>query len=126
MDILYVDDELENLTSFKYLFKKKFQITLANSASEALNILKEENVQVVISDQRMPEMTGIEFLEKVSIEHPDVIRILLTGYTDILTMEEAIGKGKIYKCMSKPFEMNEMAETLKEAFALYAQENQNK
>ena len=70
-NILYVDDEIENLTSFKFLFKRSFQIILANSATEGLQTLEEEDVQIVISDQRMPNMTGIEFLEKVSSDHPE-------------------------------------------------------
>lgn len=125
-NILYVDDEIENLTSFKFLFKKTFQITLAKSAIEGLETLKEEKVQVVISDQRMPNMTGIEFLEKVSSEHPEVVRILLTGYTDSLTTTAALDQGKIDKCMSKPFEMSEMKVTLMEALELYKERNQSK
>ncbi len=125
-NILYVDDEMENLTSFKYLFKKNYKVMLANSALEGLQTLKEENMHIVISDQRMPEMTGIEFLEKVSSEHPDIVRILLTGYTDAMTTNEALDQGKIYKCMSKPFEMDDMKQTLTEALAFYQQKNQNK
>lgn len=125
-NILYVDDEIENLTSFKFLFKKTFQVILASSAMEGLQTLKEEDVHVVISDQRMPEMTGIEFLEKVSDEYPKVVRILLTGYTDILTTSTALDQGKIYKCISKPFESDEMKATLTEALNLYKQRNLSK
>lgn len=113
--ILYVDDEKENLTSFKYLFKKNYHVALANSAQEGLEALKEEDIQVVISDQRMPGMTGVEFLEKVSSQYPNVVRILLTGYNDISLSEQE----KIYKCISKPFEVAEMKNTLSEAFELY-------
>lgn len=117
--ILYVDDEMENLTSFKYLFKKNFKIILANSASEGLQALKEEDIQVVISDLRMPDMSGMEFLELVSNEHPNIIRILLTGYND----PSIVNLDKIYKCMSKPFEMSEMKVTLAEALNSYEARN---
>ncbi|MBP7284719.1 MAG: response regulator [Leptospiraceae bacterium] len=122
-NILYVDDEIENLTSFKFLFKRSFQIILANSATEGLQTLEEEDVQIVISDQRMPNMTGIEFLEKVSSDHPEIVRILLTGYTDTETTTEALTQGKIDKCMSKPFELDEMKIALLEALELYKQRN---
>jgi DNA-binding NtrC family response regulator len=119
-NILYVDDEIENLTSFKYLFKKNFQIILANSALEGLKTLKEEDIQIVISDQRMPDMTGIEFLELVSNDYPQIIRILLTGYNDPSILDQ----GKVFRCMSKPFEMDEMKIALIEALDFY--KNQNK
>ncbi len=120
-NILYVDDEMENLTSFKYLFKKNFQIILANSALEALKTLKEEDIQIVISDQRMPDMTGMEFLELVSNEHPQIVRIILTGYNDPSCLDQR----KVFRCMSKPFEMDEMKLALTEAFDFYKKQNRD-
>lgn len=118
-NILYVDDEKENLTSFKLLFRKDFNVIIANSAQEGLSVLKEEDIQVIISDQRMPTMTGIEFLEQVSDKQPEIIRILLTGYGDTSAMQTAVDRGTVYQILSKPFDRDEMKVVLTKAIELY-------
>ena len=84
ISVLYVDDESHNLNSFKASFRREFTVYIAQSAAEATQILKQDNdIQIIISDQRMPGITGVEFLESTIEAYPDAIRILLTGYADI-------------------------------------------
>src|SRR6476620_9130642 len=96
IDILYVDDEENNLISFKATFRLKYNIMIAVSADAAMKILESKPVEIIITDQRMPNMTGIEFLEKVIEKYPDPVRILLTGYADMNAVIDAVNKGKIY------------------------------
>lgn len=124
--ILYVDDEEPNLVSFKYLFKKNFEIHLADSAEKGIEILQSESIQIIITDQKMPGTTGVEFLKKIAPAFPDPIKILLTGYTDIATVVEAINLGQIYRYIAKPFEPDEMLLTLKNAIEVYNLRLQNK
>ncbi len=124
--ILYVDDEEQNLISFKYLFKKNFDIHLASSAEEGMEILKSEQIQIILTDQKMPKTTGVEFLKGIATVYPDPIKILLTGYTDIGTVIEAINLGEIYRYMTKPFQPEEMLVTLKNAMEVFTLRMQNK
>lgn len=119
--VLYVDDEQHNLISFKATFRLKFNIITCISGDEALKALKEHEVEVIITDQRMPEMTGVEFLETVLEIHPEPMRILLTGYTDINAVIDAINKGKIYKYLTKPWDAKELEETIESAYHIYEQ-----
>src|SRR5210317_639446 len=96
-DILYVDDEQNNLDAFKASFRRDFKISLAISAEEGLKILNDyPEIPIIISDQRMPKITGSEFFEEVSQQFPDSLRILITGYADLESTIEAINKGKIF------------------------------
>lgn len=102
--ILIVDDEKNILNALKRLLRNEnYDIQTAGSAAEGLEILKANKVHLVISDQRMPSMTGTEFLAKVKDEFPDIIRIILSGYTDIDSMADAINTGHIYKFLLKPW-----------------------
>ena len=114
--LLFVDDEANILSSLRRLFRPEgYQIITATSAKEGLEILALGGVDLVISDMRMPEMDGAHFLEIVSEQWPDVIRILLTGYADISSAIHAINKGKIYKYISKPWEDNDIKSTVHQA-----------
>ncbi|MGL1901098.1 MAG: ATP-binding protein [Fibrobacterales bacterium] len=106
--ILYVDDELENITVFKATFKRHYKIISALSGNEGLNKLKENDVQLIISDQKMPEMTGVEFFQTSIKDNPDTPRILLTGYTDIESLIDAINKGYIFQYVSKPWKFEDL------------------
>ncbi len=117
--ILYVDDEENNLISFKAVFRLKYKIYTAISAMEGMKILETKPVEIIITDQRMPEMTGIEFLEKVLEIYPDPIRILLTGYADMNAVVDAVNKGKIFHYLSKPWNEDELDITIKRAFEVY-------
>lgn len=102
--ILCVDDEKSILNALKRLLRREgYQLLFANSGKEGLEILQEHKVHLVISDQRMPEMSGTEFLEIVKEKYPDVLRIILTGYSDIDSITESINKGNIYKFFFKPW-----------------------
>src|SRR5688572_29288547 len=95
-NILYIDDEPTNLLVFKSLFRRFYNVFVANSAEEGIAILRESDIHLIITDQKMPVKSGIEFLEDVQIEFPDIIRMVLTGYTDFQILIEAINQGKIY------------------------------
>lgn len=118
--VLYVDDEENNLLSFKATFRMKYQIFTAISAQDAILILKENpQISVIITDQRMPEMTGVEFLESILDTYPDPVRLLLTGYADINAVIDAVNKGKIFHYLSKPWKEEELSETIDKAHELY-------
>ena len=110
--VLYVDDVPVNLMLFKETFKKDFDIILTEFPQEALKILEEKDIQVIVSDQRMPEMTGIELLEIVAEKHPDIRRYLLTAFTDAETVIEAVNVGRVHGYIKKPFQPNEVRATI--------------
>ncbi len=102
--VLCVDDEINVLNALKRLFRKEGHTLLtASSGADALNLLQDNAVHMIISDQRMPEMSGTELMGKVKELYPDVIRIILSGYTDVDTITESINKGHIYKFFLKPW-----------------------
>lgn len=117
--ILYVDDEENNLFSFKATFRIKYQVHTAISGDEALKILAAKPIQIIITDQRMPEMTGVEFLEKVLEKYPDPMRILLTGYADMEAVVDAVNKGKIFHYLAKPWNEEELDMTINRAYEKY-------
>lgn len=119
IDILYVDDEENNLISLKATFRLKYNILTASGAADAMKILAAKPVQIIITDQRMPDTTGIEFLENVIEKYPDPMRILLTGYADMNAVIDAVNKGKIYHYLSKPWSQTKLDETIQNAFEVY-------
>ena len=124
--ILYVDDELNNLVSFKAVFRIKYNKYTAISGEEAISILKNKAVHIIITDQRMPNMTGVEFLESIIEEHPDPIRILLTGYADMNAVIDAINKGKIFHYLTKPWNEEELDIAITRAYEVYKQKMEEK
>lgn len=126
IDILYLDDEENNLISFKATFRLKYNIYIALNAEIAMSILETKPVQIIITDQRMPAMTGVEFLEKVIEKYPDPIRILLTGYADLNAVIDAVNKGKIYHYLSKPWNEEELDSAIIKAFEVYEENLQVK
>lgn len=123
--VLYVDDEPENLRTFKFLFKKEFNVFIATSADKAIELLKIHSISVVISDQRMPGISGVELLEYVNTNYPETIKILITGYSDIEAVINSINKAQIYRYVSKPFLVEEMRLILNNAVNLYNLKKQN-
>jgi response regulator RpfG family c-di-GMP phosphodiesterase len=119
--ILYVDDEENNLFSFKAAFRIKYQVFTAISGDEALKFLEEKPVHIIITDQRMPNMTGVEFLEKVIEKFPDPMRVLLTGYADMGAVVDAVNKGKIFHYLTKPWNEEELDMTIIRAYDTYLQ-----
>jgi len=123
--VLYVDDEVNNLNSFKASFRRVFRVLTADSAAAAKKLLSENEVHVIVSDQRMPDMTGIQFLESIISDHPDPIRMLLTGYADINAVIDAINKGQIYKYFSKPWNEEELKINIEKAYEIYRLKKDN-
>jgi response regulator RpfG family c-di-GMP phosphodiesterase len=124
--VLYVDDETNNLVSFKATFRFKFDVMTALSGEEALQILNTKKVDVIITDQRMPNMTGIQFLEKVLESHPEPMRLLLTGYADMNAVIDAVNKGKIYYYLAKPWNEVELQTTIEKAYEVYLENKETK
>ncbi|MFA6260593.1 MAG: ATP-binding protein [Bacteroidia bacterium] len=112
--VLYLDDEEENLLVFKSSFRKAYQIDTASSTSNADELIKNNRYDVIISDQRMPGVTGVEFLNSIPDE-PRSIRIIMTGYSDIESVIDAINSGKIHKYIRKPWKKEELNQLLDEA-----------
>lgn len=117
--VLYIDDEEHNLTSFRAAFRRTFQVFVTTEPSEAVRILEENPIEVVISDQKMPTLSGVEFFELIMPEHPNPVRMLLTGHADIDAVIDAINKGQIYKYISKPWNEAELKRLVEEASELY-------
>lgn len=124
--ILYLDDEVNNLESFKANFRKHYEIYVTESASEAKQILINNEIEIIITDQRMPNITGVEFLESIIDEYPDPIRMLLTGYADIEAVIDAINKGKIYHYSTKPFNADELKIAIEKAYEVFSLRKKNK
>jgi sigma-B regulation protein RsbU (phosphoserine phosphatase) len=117
--ILYVDDEESNLRIFKMAFKRQYNVLTALGGMEALEVLRNNHVELIITDQKMPEMTGTELLERVQPEFPDVIRIILTGFADIEAIIKAVNRCGIYKYITKPWDKGEMLLTIDKALETY-------
>jgi signal transduction histidine kinase len=125
-NILYVDDLKTNLVLFKATFERDYKIFITESAEEALNILKKEKIQVLVTDQRMPGMAGTELLEIVSRDFPDVRRFLLTAYTDFETVVEAVNKGHIHGYINKPIQADEVRKSINNSLEVYYLREKNK
>lgn len=127
MTLLCVDDEANILSALKRLFRPHgYRIFTAESGKAGLEILERETVDLVISDMRMPEMNGAQFLEQVRVKWPDTVRILLTGYAEISATIDAINKGQIYRYISKPWEDNDMVLLVKQALETKVLEREKK
>jgi putative two-component system response regulator len=119
--ILIVDDEFENLSLLKRTLRKDFEILTAQSGQEALAIIEQhgKNISIIISDQKMPNMTGVEFLSQVTSQYPHIIKMLLTGYTDIDAMVEGINNCNLFQYLNKPFDLDELRLAVEQATKAY-------
>lgn len=118
--MLVVDDEPDNLDLLYRTFRRDFNVLKADSGINALEVLQSEGeVAVIISDQRMPEMKGTEFLSKTVPEFPDTVRIILTGFTDVEDLVDAINSGQVYKYITKPWDPNELKNVVQRAADSY-------
>jgi signal transduction histidine kinase/class 3 adenylate cyclase len=114
--ILVVDDEPDNLDLLYRTFYREFKVLRAENGPSALDILANEgDIAVIISDQRMPMMSGTEFLSLTATQYPDIIRIILTGYTDVEDLVEAINSGKVFKYVTKPWDDEELKGVVRQA-----------
>ncbi|MGB3466967.1 MAG: histidine kinase, partial [Cyclobacteriaceae bacterium] len=127
VNILYVDDEKGNCDYFKSAFRREHIIHTAYSGSEALTILQgNDDISLILTDQRMPEMSGVEFLEQSLKIAPDAIRVLVTGYSDMKTVIDAINKGQVYHYIPKPWSYDEMKITIEKALQAHKLMVENK
>ena len=124
---LFIDDEEGIVDGIQRLFiKEPYGIVATTDIEHARKALAQENIKVIICDHRMPVMLGVEFLKEVKANHPDVVRILFTGYTDFPMVEEAINQGEIYRFISKPWKTTELLATIRQAIAHYDLVEENK
>ncbi len=115
--VLFLDDEPNILKAIQRLLRNEpMRVLTATDPNEALAILRETPTQVVVTDQRMPSMSGVDFLSAVRDQHADMVRIMLTGYTEMNIAVEAINKGEIYRLITKPWNDDELRATLRQAF----------
>ncbi|MCP5067794.1 MAG: response regulator [bacterium] len=125
--VLFVDDEVNILKALQRLLRNEgWTVLTANRGSEALALLDQHPAQIVVSDQRMPEMSGVELLSSVRKRHPAIVRMMLTGYTEINVAVDAINQGEIYRLITKPWNDEELKATLRQAFDHYALKNEIK
>jgi two-component system response regulator PhcR len=117
--VLYIDDEEHNLQAFKASFRRQYEIYTAISAADGLQILQNINIEVIVADQKMPETTGVQFFKSIKDTFPDPIRILLTGYTDIEALADAINHGDVYRYITKPWSDLELHNSIKNAYDAY-------
>jgi len=117
--ILYLDDEDNNLRSFKAAFRRDYDVYTANNTEDAFSIIKANNPHVIFSDQRMPVTSGVDFFNAVRQVFPEPVRILITGYTDVNDIIEAINKGNIYRYITKPWDESDIKVAIENAYDLY-------
>src|SRR5687767_14404061 len=113
--ILVVDDEPDVVKSVQDLLRFDYKVLGATRAGDALRLVREQPVHVVLTDQRMPEMTGVEFLRQLREQFPDTVRLLITGYADIRAVIDAINEGNVYRYITKPWEPEELQAVIREA-----------
>ncbi len=125
--LLLLDDEENVLRSLVRLFRRDgYRILTANGVREAFDLLASNTVQVILSDQRMPDMSGTEFLTRVRELYPDTVRLVLSGYTDLAAITDAINRGAIYRFLTKPWNDDELREHIKAAFRAYEKQSPGK
>jgi two-component system NtrC family sensor kinase len=117
--ILYVDDDLNNLSVLKAICAPELRILTATGAAEAWETLAQEEIAVLLADQRMPQVTGVELLERAAREYPEVIRILITAYSDLDAAIDAINRGQISRYIRKPWDAHDLRATLRQAIETY-------
>src|SRR5881227_2256706 len=125
INVLYINDERHDLIAFKASFRRIFNVFICESAEEGRQVIEREKIHVILSDQRMPKMSGIEFFESILEEYPDPIRILITGYTDITAVIDAINRGQVYKYLTKPWIEDDVKIFVEKAFEVYKLRKEN-
>ncbi|TSA05995.1 MAG: response regulator [Deltaproteobacteria bacterium] len=125
--ILIVDDEANILRALRRVFRREsYRVLTASSGAEGLEILQKEHIDLIISDQRMPEMSGVQFLARAKELYPGTIRIILSGYTDVDSITEAINVGNVYKFILKPWEDAALKTTIRESFEVARLQRENR
>src|SRR6476659_9401098 len=123
--VLVVDDEPDNLDAFRFNFKRVFKIHTAGSGNEALALLRENDVAVIVTDQRMPRMSGLEFLKAAREARPEAVPIILTAFTDVDVLIESINLGHVYRYITKPWDAKEVKGILTQALERFHLRREN-
>jgi len=123
--ILVVDDEPENLEAFRFTFRKSFDLTTAPSGAEGLEALRDKDFAVIVTDQRMPGLAGIDFLKAARDVRPDAVGILLTAYTDLAVLIDAVNSGAVYRYVQKPWDSKELGLVIRQAIEKHAAAREN-
>lgn len=116
--IMFVDDEARIVKLLRMMFRSRYDVLTATSGSEALQMLADESIDIIVSDQRMPGMTGIELLSQVRERWPNTIRILLTGYADLVAIIGAVNDGEVYRFLNKPWNHDEIKAVIDECASI--------
>src|SRR5262249_6993117 len=117
--LLVVDDEPSICDSVHDLLRQKYRVLKAHSAKEGIEIMGQEDVHIVMTDQRMPQMTGVELIRRLRVSHPWAVRMLFTGFMDFDALVEAINEGRIMRFLRKPWTVEELEQAMGEAVAEY-------
>jgi two-component system NtrC family sensor kinase len=117
--VLFVDDDESNLIVCEAALADQFPVLTAQDGQTALHLMEDHEVGVVVADQRMPQMSGVELLERVSETHPDTVRLILTAYADLPAAVDAINRGKVRRYLRKPCETTELRSEIQDSMALY-------
>lgn len=117
--ILIVDDEEDVLLSLRSMFRREYEVLTVPRARDALDLMEKRDVHIVVSDQRMPDMNGVDFLAEVSRRFPDVIRLMITGYMDIHSVTEAVNRGHVFRYLAKPWDPGELEAAVRQAAEQY-------
>ena len=117
--LLVVDDEMDVCDSVHDLLRRDFKVLRAKSAEEGFKLLQENEVHIIMSDQRMPRVSGVEMLTQVRAGHPQAVRMLFTGYADVESVIAAINQGRIFKFLKKPWQPRDLEEAVHEAAVEY-------
>jgi response regulator RpfG family c-di-GMP phosphodiesterase len=117
--LLVVDDEPDVCDSVHDLLRREFRVLRATSGQEGFRLMQEEEVHIIMTDQRMPRVTGVELLASVKAKHPHAIRLLFTGYADLESMISAINHGHVYQFLKKPWQPEELLSAVRQAAAEY-------
>lgn len=123
LNLLFVDDEKQILIPLKAMFKKQYTVFTAISGPIALEIINSNSIQIIVSDQRMPEMRGIELLKQVKEISPQTVRILLTGYADLNSVVESVNTGEIFRFIEKPWNNERLKNTITAAASIYEKQD---
>jgi len=124
--ILYIDDEQGNREGFKAAFRRYYTIHDAKTALEGRKILDNNQINIIITDQRMPETTGSEFLASIVKVYPNPIRMIMTGYADLNAVIDAVNNGRIHKYLTKPWDVDQLKKIIDEAYNTYFLEKQRR
>jgi response regulator RpfG family c-di-GMP phosphodiesterase len=117
--LLVVDDEPEVCDSVFHLLRRHYNVLRASSAAEAIELMAKNEIHIIMTDQRMPDVTGVEMLQNVKTKYPEAIRMLFTGYADIQSVIAAINQGHVYRYLSKPWQPEELEAAVADAAAEY-------